>query len=180
MPRTLNSICAVCGKKFYKRPSQKTGKDFCSISCYGVWKTKPKLKKCENCDKTFQYKRRDQRFCSLFCAANRPRSERKSGVGKNKSQGILERLSSMGWGGKCMIVECDYSKTMDVHRVINGKEGGKYTDDNACAICPNHHAEIHRLNCNINKIGKFRFEMLGPGRNPHRFKSCIFRHENQD
>ena len=150
----------MCGKKFYKRPAQKTGNDFCSIKCYSTWKTTDKSKKCENCGKTFQYKRRDQRFCSLSCAANRPKAERKNGSGKNKSNGMINTLIVSGWDGVCMVVGCNHSSTIDIHRIIAGKDGGEYSENNICAICPNHHSEIHRLNYILKRVSKFKFLLM--------------------
>ena len=44
----------------------------------------------------------------------------------------------------CMVAGCEYSRTFDVHRLIPGKDGGQYAIGNMFAICPKHHAEVHR------------------------------------
>ena len=51
-----------------------------------------------------------------------------------------------------MIEGCEYNKTYDIHRLIKGKDGGKYEVGNMFAICPNHHAEIHRGLIEVEKI----------------------------
>jgi hypothetical protein len=43
-----------------------------------------------------------------------------------------------------MIEGCKYSRALEVHRLVEGKDGGKYEIGNAYAVCPNHHAEITR------------------------------------
>ena len=55
---------------------------------------------------------------------------------------------------------CNYSNTIDLHRIVNGKDGGEYTLDNICAICPNHHQEVHRLKFKIKFIDKFVLELI--------------------
>lgn len=40
-----------------------------------------------------------------------------------------------------MVSGCSYNKTYDIHRLA---PGDGYVIGNMFAICPNHHAEIHR------------------------------------
>lgn len=45
--------------------------------------------------------------------------------------------------GKCYFCNCDTYELLDVHRIIEGKNGGKYTNWNTvvcCAIC---HRKVH-------------------------------------
>lgn len=51
-----------------------------------------------------------------------------------------------------MVEECQYSRTLDVHRLVHGKDGGKYEIGNMFTICPNHHAECHRGLITFEKI----------------------------
>lgn len=146
MTRTPNTICEQCSAPFYKRPGQKdiARHHFCSTSCYAKWKIK--YKKCELCGNKFHPKRRDQRFCSPKCAASRPRSLKWNGAGKSKTKTLLGILKdSTPWDGHgCMIENCGYARVLVIHRHIRGANGGKYVVGNMFAICPNHHAEIHR------------------------------------
>ena len=54
-----------------------------------------------------------------------------------------------------MIEGCKYDKTFDWHRIIPGKEGGKYEIGNMFAICPNHHAEITRKIIQVEKVNDY-------------------------
>jgi len=45
--------------------------------------------------------------------------------------------------GKCRICgESDYA-TLDVHRIIEGKKGGKYEDHNSVVLCCKCHRKVH-------------------------------------
>jgi len=167
MARKPNTKCIVCNKKFYKRLSQKTSsRHFCSWACYCAWRSSDadpraiSMRQCGVCKKEFRPARREQKFCSVRCAASRPLQKRKNGRGKNKSQWVLACLKNRGWDGKCMIAGCNYSTVMDAHRIVAGKDGGEYNCDNVCAICPNHHAEIHRLKCNIVRVADSEFVLV--------------------
>lgn len=162
MGRNSNTICKVCGKDFYKRPSdkEKYSNHYCSINCRSKDRSKKnKDRICETCGKVFRYKRKDQKFCSLECVASRPRLDKWNGNGKNKSQKILSTLKNNGWNGKCMIDGCEYELLFDIHRIIEGKDGGEYVQDNIIVICPNHHQEIHRLNKTVKFIKEFTYTL---------------------
>lgn len=45
--------------------------------------------------------------------------------------------------GKCYFCsETDYA-LLDVHRIVEGKDGGKYTENNSVICCANCHRKIH-------------------------------------
>lgn len=160
MGRVLNTECKVCGRLFYKRPSQKKKhpNHYCSLECnYKGRPLKYKDRVCKTCGKIFRHNKRGQMFCSLSCAASRPRSEKWNGHGKNRSKILFKLFGERGWNGECMINGCEYSNTLDVHRIIEGKNGGEYNLDNTIIVCPNHHAEIHRLRLEINLLNKFNY-----------------------
>lgn len=154
MPRTPNASCTRCGIEFYKRPSatRKLG-DFCSKVCYAYWREESNYKTCPICSKEFHSKRREQIYCSLKCATSRPRSEKWNGRGKNFKRNIKDKLFVDGWNGECMVKGCHYKTTHDVHRLIPGRSGGKYEPENSFALCPNHHAEVHRGFITLEKSG---------------------------
>ena len=52
----------------------------------------------------------------------------------------------------CMVRGCKYDKTFDIHRYLAGADGGEYVIGNMFAICPNHHAEVHRGLASFEKI----------------------------
>jgi hypothetical protein len=153
--REPNVKCSNCDVEFYKRPGQsrKTG-SFCSTHCYAIWRKEAHKKTCEVCAEEFYPKRREQRFCSLVCSASRPRVLKWNGKGKNFKATVRQRLKNEGWNGICMVQGCSYNRTHDIHRLIGGIAGGEYTPGNTFAICPNHHAEVHRGLIELKKIGK--------------------------
>lgn len=57
-----------------------------------------------------------------------------------------------------MIDGCNYNKCYDLHRI---KEGGEYIVGNAFAICPNHHAEIHRNIIQVEKVNDYTLIIVG-------------------
>ena len=142
-----NSICDNCEKSFHKKPCQKnTSKNnFCSRKCYSLWRIKKNTVECLVCNRKFHRIKKEQRFCSYKCSASRPRHLRvRNRIGPGDKRSLYDRFYSIGWDGKCMVSGCDYDITLDIHRLIPGKDGGKYTLENSFIICPNHHAEIHR------------------------------------
>ncbi len=72
---------------------------------------------------------------------------------------LHEQFKHLGWNQECMIENCVYNKVIDMHRIIPGKKGGKYAINNVAIICPNHHAEVHRLKKKIIKIKEFEFKL---------------------
>jgi hypothetical protein len=143
-----NVICSTCGKPFHKKASALNLSDnhFCSKSCYYTFKTKPGVA-CICCGKLFQSCRSSNRCCSKSCATKMSRkawSTKSNGIPKGKYRSKLSILQEKFVICSCMIQGCEYNKTFDVHRLINGKDGGLYEIGNMFAICPNHHAEIHR------------------------------------
>jgi len=161
MGRTVNTKCKICGKFFYKRPShkEKYSDHHCSLKCRAKDQIKDKKRTCKKCGEIFEYKRTEQQFCSVRCAASRPRKERKNNNGKNRPQTLLNLLKEDGWNGKCMVNTCNYELLLDIHRIIHGKDGGQYTRNNIVAICPNHHAEIHRLNKKLIYKGELSYKV---------------------
>lgn len=156
MGRTFNAICEFCGGGCYKRSKDLKKKFvFCSTPCYSSWRKKinNKYKICPICNNKFHFEKREQKFCSVKCAASRPRSQKWNGRGKNFKYKLKELLLEKGWDGSCMVLNCSYNRTTDIHRLIPGKEGGEYTLENIFALCPNHHAEEHRKIIKLKKIG---------------------------
>lgn len=154
MPRTPNAVCDVCGKEFYRRPSQALSYENCQCSrkCLGIARRSPD-RNCEKCGEPFHPNRKTQRFCSVVCASSvpKPRHGRFKGV-SDKSERRLAILKESFAFDRCMVEGCDYKRTFDVHRLVEGKNGGKYEVGNMFAVCPNHHAEIHRGLVDVQKV----------------------------
>lgn len=54
-----------------------------------------------------------------------------------------ERLRNLLSGNPCQV--CGWNKAnCDLHRIIPGNKGGKYTEDNIIVLCPNCHRLVHR------------------------------------
>jgi len=166
MSRTLNSTCDTCNKEFYRRPSQTVqskGGCYCSMQCYSVARIllgQEANRICPVCNSNFHPKRNTQRFCSVICSASRPRSVRVNERLRESSKGIRAALAKNIQLSKCMVVGCNYCKTLDVHRLIPGHEGGKYEIGNMFAVCPNHHAEIHRGITKVEKVNDYTLREL--------------------
>jgi hypothetical protein len=45
--------------------------------------------------------------------------------------------------GKCYFCDCDDYALLDVHRIVPGEEGGKYTDFNSLVVCSLCHRKLH-------------------------------------
>lgn len=45
--------------------------------------------------------------------------------------------------GQCRICGLQDYATLDVHRIIEGKNGGKYSEDNSVCVCAVCHRKIH-------------------------------------
>jgi len=45
--------------------------------------------------------------------------------------------------GKCYFCPCDTYDLLDVHRIVEGSQGGKYTDFNTITVCSLCHRKIH-------------------------------------
>ena len=58
-----------------------------------------------------------------------------------------------------MIEGCEYNRVYVVHRIVEGKDGGKYEIGNMFAICPNHHAEIHSKLISVMKINDWTLQI---------------------
>ena len=56
---------------------------------------------------------------------------------------LINKVTAKKSIGKCYFCDCDNYALLDVHRIVEGSQGGKYTDFNtivACALC---HRKIH-------------------------------------
>ena len=152
--RNPNTKCDFCGKPCYIRPSQKKKykNNYCSKGCYGQSKLRP-LRKCVKCNTEYRPGRKSQKYCSIRCASSvkKPRHGGYSNGVNSKSEYRKTLLKEKFGFEVCMVDGCEYGRTFDLHRFVPEGEGGKYEIGNMFAICPNHHAEIHR---GIIRVGK--------------------------
>jgi hypothetical protein len=123
-----------------------------------MFQDRKRFAKCPVCDCDFSGKL-TQVYCSKQCAgkATRNRLGTKKGVRKHKNlqEERLKQLRLVFKFTTCMVRGCNYCKTFDIHRIVQGKDGGKYEVGNMFAICPNHHAEVHRGIIKLIKISDY-------------------------
>lgn len=155
MNEKTNCNCFECGKSIYRKPGElkKYLHVYCSKKC--LWNNRGRLpfSDCPICEKIFKKNKKSSKYCSRKCANKGRRgitySKKSQG---NNSQRRLALLHNTFAFNTCMIDGCNYNKTYDIHRLIK-KDG--YIIGNMFAICPNHHAEIHRNIIKIEKINDY-------------------------
>ena len=151
--RIPNHNCPVCNTAVYKRPIQiEKGRVYCSRKCSQAKNRKPPVP-CMNCGKDFVPTiRARNKFCSHKCSNEARAGSKYVGGVMNASATRLKELRDTFEFKTCMVRGCTYDKTFDVHRLIEGQDGGEYVVGNMFAICPNHHAETHRKICKLVKV----------------------------
>jgi hypothetical protein len=163
--RKPNTFCQVCQKPVYRRPSQleKQKVVYCSQECH---KELARKIPCPVCAELFVPSRTNSKNCSRTCA-NKAREglkyKQNGGVKKefkNHSERRLHTLKENFTFDSCMIENCAYNKTYDIHRLIPGSNGGLYEIGNMFAICPNHHAETHRNIVVLEKISDYELRAI--------------------
>lgn len=144
--RHPNTVCAICGKRIYRRPSEikrNQGRVYCTLNCYGL--ACRKEKPCVVCGKLILAKY-NKKTCSRSCA-NKHRSGIKYNYNRPKDkvhsykQLKLRLLKSRG--NVCQ--RCGYSKyeILQVHHKDRNALNNEL--NNLELICPNCHFEEHYL-----------------------------------
>ncbi len=141
-PRKPNTLCCVCSKAIYRRPSQIAGGFvFCSQKCYG--QSNRKETPCVVCGSPI-LAGAHKKTCSRSCA-NSHRSGIKYKMGRPKDKVQDQRAIKLrliaARGRVCE--RCGYVKTeiLNVHHKDRNRENNSLT--NLELICPNCHAEEH-------------------------------------
>ena len=165
--RRPNTTCVICGKGVYRRPweiEHRIKNVYCSKACMQVHKPPIPDIRCGTCCKHFHPEKRTVKYCSKICASKATKNRQgTSGIKnghRNKSQARLETLQRLFHFESCMVENCIYSKTYDIHRLIRGKDGGEYEIGNMFAICPNHHAEETRGLIKFYKINEYTLGII--------------------
>ncbi len=149
--KTVN--CANCNKPIKRRERYLKHKSYCSIKCQSEGKKVKHKIECKYCKMSFESRKKKVKFCSRACSnKNRTGIKYIGEISKSSSLKKLELLRKNFNFDTCMVRGCNYSRTFDAHRLICGKDGGKYIIGNMYAICPNHHAELHRGLITFEKI----------------------------
>tara|TARA_B100001778_G_scaffold334984_1_gene350357 strand:+ start:28588 stop:28866 length:279 start_codon:yes stop_codon:yes gene_type:complete len=64
---------------------------------------------------------------------------------------IIDKQSFKKSCGKCLICGEDNYDLLDVHRIVPGSEGGRYTKDNSVTLCSNCHRRVHAGEIDIHR-----------------------------
>jgi len=56
---------------------------------------------------------------------------------------LIDKKSKKKHDGKCYFCGISEYELLDVHRMLEGKDGGKYTEFNTICSCSNCHRKIH-------------------------------------
>lgn len=56
---------------------------------------------------------------------------------------LINKEAAKRLAGKCYFCSCDNYDLLDVHRIVEGSQGGKYTDFNTITVCSLCHRKIH-------------------------------------
>lgn len=55
----------------------------------------------------------------------------------------INKEAAKRFAGKCYFCPCNIYELLDVHRIVEGAAGGKYTDFNTVVVCAACHRKIH-------------------------------------
>lgn len=144
--RNPNTVCVICQKAIYKRPSQiksSNGRVFCSIACYGI--SCRKETPCAVCGKLI-LAGLNKKTCSRSCS-NILRSGIKYHLGrprdKVKSERSLKLRLLQERGNVCERCGYDKYEILQVHHRNRDRDNNEL--NNLELICPNCHYEEHFL-----------------------------------
>lgn len=144
--RHPNTICSICGKSIYKRPSViKTNKGsiFCSQKCYGI--SCRKEIPCVVCRKAI-LAGLNKKTCSRKCS-NIYRTGIKYKIGRPNDKAEKARHLKIKLlkerGEKCE--RCGYSKGKILQIHHKNRDRNDNHSDNLEIVCPNCHYEEHYL-----------------------------------
>ena len=144
--RNPNTICFVCKKSIYKRPSQiksNKGLVFCSLGCYGI--SCRKEIPCLVCGKLI-LKGFNKKTCSRICA-NKYRVGIKYKIGNPNNKVFKFRILKLKLikerGKKCE--RCGYDKYEILHVHHKNRDRNHSDLKDLELICPNCHYEKHYL-----------------------------------
>lgn len=160
--RHPNTQCLYCQNPIYRRPKElQKGRVFCSRECCVKYDGPIDHRDCNYCGKSYKPRNRKSSFCSRSCAnTSRLGNKYTKDSHNNLSTKRLALLKEIFNFDSCMIIGCSYNNCYDVHRLEQGKDGGKYEIGNMFAICPNHHAEIHRGIIEVRKVSDCELEII--------------------
>ena len=144
--RKPNSICLVCKKAVYRRPSilkQSEGKAFCSQACYGL--SSRRESPCIVCGKPIPAAAH-KKTCSRACSnKNRAGIAYKVGRPRDKAMEIRAIKSRLLKERGIQCERCGYNKKEILHVHHKDRNRKNNSSANLELICPNCHYEEHYL-----------------------------------
>lgn len=151
IPRT----CKECHKSFYAQSKEinRGNALFCSLSCNAYHQNKVRSAiliehGCRYCGRTYSNNSKISFYCSRNCKARFYYYRTKKNSSSNHTS-LIYKLRKK----PCEICGWDEA-TRDVHHIISVSKGGKDTNSNLIAVCPNHHRMIHRNLISQNDLKK--------------------------
>lgn len=160
MGQIPNTECFYCKKPIYKKAFEINAAEhnYCSQKCSAA--KRKKRAKCSICDTEIRSRRKT---CSRSCA-NKARKNskywRRDKINSSSKRKLAELQDKFDFQC-CMIEGCTYNKVYNVHRFVEGRDGGQYEIGNMFAICPNHHAEIHSKIIKVEKVSDSCLRIMG-------------------
>jgi hypothetical protein len=147
-----NAFCGTCNQHFYKKPSEilksKSGKVYCSKICAALpcRREKPCIicgtmilggackKTCSpECAKTYQ-----QRPGKIY-SSRRPKTQKAVFASPKSRMNFIEFR-----GSKCELCPYSIKEILNIHHILERKNGGTDEELNLIVVCPNCHTEIHK------------------------------------
>lgn len=137
-----NCSCQVCGKEIYRKPSQLLSNVFCSRECVGKSQRKNQ-KECPICGNIFVGRKNT---CSRSCSNKSRTGIKYDGLNsRNKSNKSNRLKNQLAFIRKGICERCGNNNynILQVHHIIQRKDGGSDDLSNLELLCPNCHYTEH-------------------------------------
>lgn len=146
-----NTLCHFCQTPLYRRPNQiakaKQGV-YCNKTCYGL--ACRKEVPCIVCGRLI-LSSLNKKTCGTSCAKqhldnpNRLNCKgRKAGPSKRGGTRSFRVRLIKQRGMSCQLCGYDKHDILNIHHIVERKNGGTDDESNLMLICPNCHSEIHK------------------------------------
>jgi hypothetical protein len=56
---------------------------------------------------------------------------------------LVKKSTKKRIDGKCKFCSCEIYELLDLHRIVEGKDGGEYTAQNTVTVCALCHRKVH-------------------------------------
>lgn len=65
---------------------------------------------------------------------------------------LIDKKAKKLHEGKCRFCEVSDYSLLDVHRIVEGADGGRYTEGNCVVVCSNCHRRVHAGEIKIDRF----------------------------